>query len=119
MQLTDEQLRILRHMLGIDTRDERNPQSYRDYYCAAKGDKQLKELAELGAVRLYRTDEHYEWYTTTEAGADAARASQRAMLHPRSKRMYSKFLDVRDCCEGLTFKEFLTGQQFKETRDSV
>ena len=41
MNLTDEQLQTLRHMLGIDKPDEREPEPYRDYYCASRGDANL------------------------------------------------------------------------------
>lgn len=75
MKLTDEQLQILRHMLGIDKPAVRVPDPYRDYYCAMRGDAGLAELEQLGAVRMYRQCEHYDWYTTTAAGRSAAIAS--------------------------------------------
>ncbi len=58
----DERLRILRHMLGIDRPEEKAPAPYRNRYCANSGDRALQELAELGLVERYATDEHYDWY---------------------------------------------------------
>lgn len=116
MELTDEQLQTLRHMLGIDKPDERAPTPYRDYYCASRGDDDMAELAHIGTVRLYRQCEHYDWYTTTEAGRAAAIASHRKIRLPKSKRIYSKYLDVADAHAGLTFREFLTAPVYAQVR---
>lgn len=116
MKLTDEQLRILRHMLGIDLPREREPEPYRDYYCASRGDAELAELARLGAVRLFRQCEHYDWYCTTETGRAAAIASHRRIRYPKPRRVYCKFLQVSDAFPDLTFREFLTNPDFAETR---
>lgn len=116
MKLNDAQLQTLRHMLGIDKPDERAPEPYRDYYCASRGDADMAELARLGAVRLYRQCEHYDWYTTTDAGRAAAIASHRKIRLPKSKRIYSRYLDVSDVHAGLTFHEFLTSPDYAESR---
>lgn len=114
--LTSEQLRILRHMLGIDDPYMAKPKPYRNYYCANPGDPKLHELARLGMVVLYSTHGSYEWFATTTAGRDAAVASQKAIRHTKAKRLYAKFLDVSDCFPDLTFKKFLTDPHFAETR---
>lgn len=49
-QLTAEQLRTLRHMLGIDNPYVKAPEPYRDYYCANRDDPNMHELARIGAV---------------------------------------------------------------------
>lgn len=116
MVLTEEQLQTLRHTLGIDTPDERAPKAYRNYFCANRGDTDLAERARLGAVRLYRQCDHYDWYTTTGAGRAAARASHRTIRLPKSKRIYSRYLDVADVHAHLTFHEFLTSPTYAETR---
>lgn len=116
MKLSDEHLIILRYMLGINTPDARRPRPYRDYYCAGKGDENLRELQRLGAVALYRTDDHYEWYTTTPSGRAAAMASHRAIRNSKAKRVYRRFLDIREVCPDLTFREFITNHQFADVR---
>lgn len=116
MNLTDEQLQTLRHMLGIDKPDERAPKPYRDYYCASRGDADLAELARIGAVRLYRQCEHYDWYCTTDAGRAAAIASHQKIRRPKSKRIYSKYLDIADVHADLTFREFLTSPAYADAR---
>lgn len=88
MNLSNEHLKILRHMLGIDVDDTPNPREYRDYYCSNRDDPVLWEMANLGVVERYASDRYYDWYRTTDAGKDAARASQRAMLLPKPKRIY-------------------------------
>lgn len=119
MKLSREQLQTLRHMLGIDKPDERNPEPCRDYFCASRGDKQLAELARLNAVRLYRQDEHYDWYTTTEFGRAAAIASHRSIRQPKRKRIYARYLSVSDAVPDLTFHEFLTSSEFAKIRASA
>lgn len=114
--LTPEQLRILRHMLGIDDPYMPKPKPYRNYYCANPGDPKLHELARLGMVVLYSTHGSYEWFATTTAGREAAEASQKAIRHSKGKRLYSKFLDISDCFPDLTFKKFLTDPHFRDTR---
>jgi hypothetical protein len=114
--LIDEQLRILRHMLGIDLPDVRAPRPYRDYYCANSGDERLQELALLGAVRLYRQRDGYDWYCCTDAGRAAAFESHKRIRLPKAKRIYRRFLNVRDACQDLTFRQFLTSPEFAQTR---
>lgn len=116
LALTACQLDTLRHMLGINTPDDREPKPYRDYYCANRDDPKLKALAELGAVRLYSQRDSYDWYCCTPAGRAAAIRSHRTIRRTKAQRLYSKFLDVKDCCPDLTFKQFLTEPDFADTR---
>lgn len=116
LQMTNEQLRILRHMLGIDDPYARVPKPYRNYYCASHNYAPLMELERLGAVRLYRTDERYHWYTCTESGKLAAMRSHKTIRLPKSKRVYAAFLNARDAFQDLTFKDFLTRPEFLRSR---
>lgn len=114
--LTPEQLRTLRHMLGIDDPYMPKPKPWRDYYCANPGDPQMHKLAEMGAVERYAVRDGYEWFQTTDAGKAAAMASHKTIRKSKSSRVYSKYLDICDCFPDLTFKQFLTDPQFAETR---
>ena len=116
MELTDEQLRTLRHMLGIDDPWMRRPMPTRDYYCANPANLELHELQRLGAVRLYRVSDSYEWFTTTDTGRAAAMASHRNIRKGKGARIYRTFLDVRDAWPDLTFKQFLTDPEMRDTR---
>lgn len=116
MSFTAEQLDTLRHMLGINTPDDRVPKPYRNYYCANRDDPELRLLADLGAVRLYSQHGNYDWYCCTDEGRAAAMRSHRTIRRTKAQRIYSKFLDVRDCCPDVTFKQFLTEPDFAETR---
>lgn len=113
MDLSAEQLRVLRHMLGIDRPDVAKPVPYRDYYCANSGDSDLVELARLGAVRLYDTRGGYEWYTCTDEGRAAAIASHKTIRYTPAKMRYSRYLDMKDCYPDLTFHRFLTDLRFR------
>jgi hypothetical protein len=106
---TPEQLRVLRHMLGIDKRERCEP--YRDHYCANEGDEELAEMARAGLVRLARRPTPglpYDTYVTTPRGREAAIESQRAMRLSPAQQRYHDFLNMRDACPDLTFREFLT-----------
>lgn len=119
MKPSSEQLRILRHMLGIERPDLKVPHPYRDYYCANKGDAALQQMAADGLVECYAIDQHYDWYRTTATGREAAIASHERIRLPKPKRVYSKFLDINDTMPDLTFKEFLTSPEFAEIRASA
>jgi len=112
---TAEQLRILRHMLGINTPNDAKPKPYRDYYCAPSGDKALLELAEMGLVEMYRQDRQ-DWYTTTRKGRKLAMDSHASIRKTKAQRVYSTFLNVRDAFPDLTFRDFITEPQFADTR---
>lgn len=118
IQLSVEQLRVLRHMLGIDRPDVTKPVPYRDYYCANPGDPDLAELARLGAVRLYDTRGGYEWYTCTDEGRAAAIASHKTIRYTPAKMRYGRYLDMKDCYPDLTFRRFLTDLRFRSCSKS-
>ncbi len=117
--LASEQLRILRHMLGIDDPYMREPRPWRDYYCANPGDPEMRALAEAGAVMLYDTRGGYEWWRCTEAGRAAAIESHGTIQHSKASRIYRKFLEVSDCRPDLTFRQFLTDPDFRRTRQEA
>lgn len=122
MNLTKEQLRILRHMLGIDNPWVAKPEPTRDYYCANPGYQEIIELERLGAVTCYRrADSHtkYDWYCCTDEGRAAAFASHKIIRYSKAKRVYRKYLELKDCLPDLTFKLFLTDAEFSETRRSA
>lgn len=116
MNLRDDQLQTLRHMLGIDEPWDRDPKPYRDYFCANPGDKEMAELLEAGAVVLYSREGRYEWFRCTDDGRAAAVASHRKIRYSKSKRVYGKFLEISDCYSDLTFKQFLTDPEFSDVR---
>lgn len=118
-ELSEKQLDMLRHMLGINDPWMREPEPTRDYYAANPEDEHLIELASLGMVRKYSERGEYFWYCSTPAGRAAAIKSHRSIRYSKSKRVYGKFLDISDCFADLTFKQFLTDPQFAETRRSA
>ena len=120
MALTEKQLDILRHMLGINTPNDRIPKPYRNYACVNPGEPEFVELAERGAIERYETwdkNTQYHWYKCTESGRLAALRSHRDIRKSKAKRKYSVYLDLTDCCPDLTFKEFLTHPDFKDARN--
>lgn len=119
---TPDDERVLRHMLGIDKPEKREPEAYRNRYAANPGDEHLARLAGMGLVELVRATGKpgifgaYDRYRATDRGIEVARASHRRIRLPKSKRMYARFLDVSDCCPDLTFRDFLTSPRFEDVR---
>lgn len=118
MKLTSDQLHTLRHMLGINTPSQKIPRPYRNYAAVNPGDTTFKALEATGAVEKYDGPSwsEYDYFRCTDAGKLAAMRSHRTIRWSRSKRRYSAFLDVGESFQELTFKQFLTDPQFKETR---
>jgi hypothetical protein len=122
LTLTPGQLHTLRHMLGINDPRKAKPEPWRNYAATSPGDPEFLELERLGMVERYRQagpGNSYDYYRCTDAGRSAACASFKTIRWSKSKRIYSKFLDVRDALGDVTFKEFLTNPVFAETRRSA
>lgn len=113
---TPKHLRTLRHMLGINDPNKKTPEPYRDYYCANHGDPHIAELLDRDLVVMYRRDDRYEWFRTTDIGRAAALASHKTIRNSKSRRLYSRFLDCRDAWPDLTFKQFLTDPRLAQIR---
>jgi len=118
MDLNDAQLHTLRHMLGINTPRDREPRPYRNYAAVNPGDPEFVELERIGAVERYepRGPSDYHYYRCTDAGKQAAMRSHRAIRMPKAKRVYARFLSVRELCPDLTFREYLTSEDFADAR---
>lgn len=117
MNLTEIHLDLLRHMLGINSCEHlRDPKPYRDYAAVTPGDPRFVELVALGAVDHYGRRWELDYYRTTPAGRAAAIASARARTLPKPKRVYRAWLELRDPCPDLTFREFLTHPYFADVR---
>lgn len=112
--LNPNQLRVLRHMLGINTPEADIPVPYRNYYCANPDEPEMCELVRLGAVEMYASHSGYQWFRCTDAGRAAAIASHKTIRYSTAKRRYLRFLGVRDCWPDLTFRQFITDPQFRE-----
>lgn len=116
MDLSEKQLDKLRHMLGLNDPSKREQVPFRDYAAVNPGAAEFLELEAMGMVRKYAERGSYWWYCTTDAGKAAAIKSALARRLPKSKRLYTTFLDIADAFPDLTFKQFLTSAEFAETR---
>ncbi len=116
---TRDQLHTLRHMLGINTPDDRVPKPYRDHYAAYPGDPELAAMAAAGLVELVRgpvPGMPYDCYRCTFEGRALAMRSHRDIRRGKAQRVYSAYLRVSDAFADLTFREFLTAPDFRDTR---
>lgn len=116
---TPDQLKILRHMLGITNPYSRFPEPTRNHYAANPGDPELYELQRLGAVERTHAQAGYEFFKTTDVGRAAACASFRLIQAKKPARVYHAYLKVCDVYEDLTFHSFLTKSEFAATRHSA
>jgi len=121
MKLNDNQLHILRHMLGINTPWDKFPKPFRNHAAVNPGDPVYLELERLGAVERFESkiNSEYHYYRCTEAGRSAACASHRKIRLSSAKRRYSAFLEMCEIAPDLTFHEFLTGDEWKEAREAA
>jgi hypothetical protein len=106
MPLTDEQLHVLQHSLGVDKYGQ--GEMYRDHFCAGGEDVPICEsLVALGYMRQHRTTEHMPYYncTVTDAGKAVVLAeSPKPPKLTRSQQRYRAFLEA-DC--DMSFIEWL------------
>ncbi len=116
MTITDDDRATLMHMLGIVDTSRRDPAPTRDYFAAEPGDEGMARLLALGLVERCGDAWGYEYHRTTASGREAATAAFYRLRQPKSKRIYSRFLELRDVFPDMTFREFLTSDQFAETR---
>lgn len=105
LNLTDNELHILRHSLGID--DAGNWKIYRNRY-VSDPDNDLKQLVAIGLLHDHGAMEVYgsmHAYSVTEAGrAVVIESMPRPERLTRSQRRYRDYL-TSDC--GLSFSEYL------------
>lgn len=100
MTVTDAQLSILQHALGVDEYGQ--GEMYRNHFCAGGGDETLcRELVALGYMRTWpHADErgevpgypYYNCSVTEEGKAAMLRESPKAPVLTRSQRRYRQFL---------------------------
>jgi len=117
--LTNEQLDTLRHMLGVNDPVVARAVPWRDYAAVTPGDAHFALLEQQGMVHLTARASSafpYDYYACTSAGREAALASARAMRWSKPKRVYVRFLELRDVFADLTFKTFLTDSRFNQVR---
>lgn len=120
MKLTEAQADMLRHMLGINDPCLLPPSDpYRNYAAVEPGDQRLLELERLGLVECYRKAApgfEYDSYRATDLGRRLAYESHRRVRLPKPRRVYRRYLSVRDAVPDLTFREFLINPGYADIR---
>lgn len=120
MNLSDDQLCTLRHMLGINTPYQKTPQPHRNYACVNLGDPKFIELERVGAVEKFEVKEtEYEWFRCTKGGKMKAMQSHKKIRKTKAQRRYRIYLNLTDYYPDLTFGEFLKLSEFKELRQNA
>lgn len=117
--LSARELAILLHTLGLS--DPYRRDSYRNHYCASAQSPDLPTFQTL-CDRGLMEERHppafvgsdYRLFAATAAGKAAA---LRERQRPTSaQRRYHRYLEIQDCWQDLSFKEFLTSPRFREER---
>ena len=118
MDLNERQLHTLRHMLGINTPNDKIPKPCRNYAAVDPGNPEFFELERLGAIENYRArgGSEYDWYQCTKEGRFAAIKSHGDIRKTKAQRKYTAYLDMTDVYSNLTFKDFLTHPDFSTAR---
>lgn len=120
MRAEEEQVDMLRHMLGINDPSKPSPEPYRNYAAVERGDPLMARLVTLGLVQRYACAAselgglHY--YCCTSAGIAVAKTSFWRRRWTKPKRIYRRFLEVSNCDPDLSFKRFLTDPEFADIR---
>lgn len=109
--LTERQLEILQHSLGVDRYGQGrrvDGDYYRNHFCAGgKDEETCRELVALGFMETF-TRSYLPYYncTVTEAGKAAMLAcSPKPPKLTRSQLRYRRWLDVADT--GISFLDFM------------
>lgn len=109
MDITLNQIHILRHSLGLDDKGHGN--QYRNYYCTGydcDGFKEVMDLAVRGLMEFGRRDDRNLFYFVTDAGKKEALKDVVYPVLTRSQKRYQRF---RDADYGASFKEWLMWQK--------
>lgn len=108
MKITEKQLHILRHSLGLD--EKGHGREYRNYYCTGKSADcfaDIKDLEKRGLMFFIHTinEGRNEYWGVTKEGRTAALKDVAYPKLTRSQKRYKEFLHYDG---GLTFKEFFS-----------
>lgn len=108
--LTQGQLQILQHSLGLDKYGQ--GEMCRNYFCAGAADEPIcRSLVEMGYMKQHATTGIYPDYncSVTDAGKEAVqRESPKPPKLTRSQKRYREFLKADT---GRSFGEWLKDQQ--------
>jgi hypothetical protein len=117
--LTDEQLGILQHSLGLDKHGQGT--MYRNHFCAGKGDEDIcRSLVQMGYMQQHATTQAYPYYncSVTERGKVAVlEQSPKPPILTRGQRRYREFLKADT---GRSLIEWLKDQrEWSQTPDGL
>lgn len=116
IEMTPAQLDTLRHMLGINTPNDRVPRPYRNYAAVPPGDSEFAALQEANVVEIYKRTPTYDWYRCTAVGQEIAVRSHLGIRRSSGQRRYSAYIRLRDLFPDLTFREFLVDPRWDRAR---
>ena len=109
--MADNILSILQHALGVDSFGR--GEMYRNHFVAGPGHSDFDTCmkATHDGLLAHRENEHVvggHIFTVTLSGKQYVReCSPRPDRKQRAKDRYSRFLDLREVCPDLTFRDFL------------
>lgn len=117
--LSPEQMHILQHSLGLSKRHDK---PYRNYYTVYAESRDIQDLERLATKGLMANggkspvNADMIYFYVTEKGRQVAIENLPEDKRSPGQKRYERFLDLKDVCPDLTFKEFLTGKRWKEYR---
>jgi len=114
--LTPEQIHILQHSLGLSKRHDK---PYRNYYAVYTGSRDviqdLESLVEKGLMAnggKSPVNADMIYFYVTEKGRQVAIENLPGDKRSPGQKRYERFLNLKDVCPDLTFKQFLTDKRW-------
>jgi len=114
--MTERQLEILQHSLGVDQHGQ--GKMYRNHFCAGADDEPVcRELVALGYMRQHATTDWLPYFncSVTDAGKQAVRdQSPPPPKLTRSQKRYRDWLEVADL---MSFRDYMRYEQEKKREE--
>jgi hypothetical protein len=114
MKLTESQLHILQHTLGLDQYGR--GKEYRNHFCAGVNDEKVcRELVEMGCMQQHQTTKLLPYFNCSVTDWGRMKMHEQSPEPPRlskSKKRYLEYIEVADCFE--SFRHWLAYKQHRK-----
>ena len=115
-ELTDKQLAILQHSLGVDQYGQ--GEMYRNHFCAGADDEPIcRELIELGMMKQHQTTDWLPYFncSVTEAGKQAVR--EQSPPPPKLTRSQQRYRDYLKADLDVSFRRWMEIEKEQRHRE--
>ena len=123
--LTEDQVSMLMHMLGLSEQHFSDPDCYRNHAAVEAGTEtheMFQSMEEQGIVKHTGSPDKvydYHFYSATKESKTLALKLYQKNLGTRAERRYKRFLSLQDVHPELTFRAFLMDDYWREARNDL